>query len=144
MGQDQTKAYYSEFQFDDGGMKALAGALCWVGLVYFVGASLKPEDVPSVAALARDLLTLPTFCKSAASDDASSMIARIIRQNVQAKKLAVSSYEWAMILDKMNKDSKTKMTVAQAIEQYNSHPEVSAHGGSSAKDCWVGRWSGCM
>ena len=62
------------------------------------------------------------------------MIRRIIRQHVDAKKLAVSSYEWSRILASMIKDGE-QMTVSQAVELYNSNPEVVAHGGASSKDC---------
>ena len=57
------------------------------------------------------------------------MIGRIIRQNVEAKKMAVSSFEWSQILGKMAKEGE-KITVQEAIEIYNGNPEVVSHGGS--------------
>lgn len=124
-----------QLRFDDGGMRGLACGLCWCGLVHFV-ASL-PEDVcvhPSVVELARSLLHLPTCFKSAASDESSNMIKRIIRQNVDSKKLPVSSFEWSQILASLRKNGK-QLSVAEAIDLYNANPEVQAHGGASSKDC---------
>ncbi|CAK9093103.1 Uncharacterized protein SCF082_LOCUS43797 [Durusdinium trenchii] len=118
-----------QLRFDDGGMRGLACGLCWCGLVHFV-ASL-PEDVcahPSVVELARSLLHLPTCFKSAASDESSNMIKRIIRQNVDSKKLPVSSFEWSQILASLRKNGK-QLSVAEAIDLYNANPEVQAHGG---------------
>ena len=116
-------------------MKALAAAVCWVGLLHMVG-TLKDDEAthPSVVQLARSLLGLPAFYKPQTGDRASGMIRRIIRQHVDAKKLAVSSYEWSRILASMIKDGE-QMTVSQAVELYNSNPEVVAHGGASSKDC---------
>ena len=49
--------------------------------------------------------------------------------------MAISSFEWAEILRTMNKQSGKTITVAEAIDLYNTHPEVTAHGGTSSKDC---------
>ncbi|CAK9075739.1 unnamed protein product [Durusdinium trenchii] len=68
-----------------------------------------------------------------ASDMTSAMIKRIIRQNVDSKKLAVSSYEWSEILAAMQKEGEA-VSVQTAMDMYNANPEVTAHGGSSAKD----------
>ena len=61
------------------------------------------------------------------------MIKRIIKQNVDAKKLAVSSYEWFRILSRLVQDGE-KVSAQDAIAIYNNTPEVSAHGGGSSKD----------
>lgn len=121
-----------EFFFDDGGMRGLAAGLVWCGLVYF-GMSLEDAVIcePGVADLARSLLKIPTYYKRPGPDPAHAMIGRIIRQNVGAKKMSVSSFEWAQILASMAEDGE-KITVSQAIEIYNCNPEVAAHG--SGKD----------
>ena len=126
--------HVKEFLFDDGGMRGLAAAMCWCGLVYFV--QDLPEDVAchsGIAALARSLLAIPTYYKTPGPDPARAMIGRIIRQNVEAKKMAVSSFEWARILSNMVGDGE-KITMQQAIDMYNTNPEVAAHGGSAAKE----------
>ena len=65
--------------FDDGGMRGLACALVWCGLVHHA-TSFKDEDLthPSMVELARNLLSLPTFHRSQVGDEAAAMIRRII------------------------------------------------------------------
>ena len=122
--------HVQEFRFDDGGMKGLAAALCWCGLVYFVS-NLDDSVVchGGVKELAMSLLSIPTYYRRPGQDSAHAMIGRIIRQNVEAKKMAVSSFEWSQILGKMAKEGE-KITVQEAIEIYNGNPEVVSHGGS--------------
>lgn len=121
--------------FDDGGMRGLAGALVWAGLLYHVMALDEGElKHPSLAELARSLLAIPTFYKSQ-GDESSAMIRRIIKQNVDSKKQAVSSYEWSMILSNMPKPKGSQgISLQDAIEMYNSNPEVCAHGSGSGKE----------
>lgn len=122
--------------FDDGGMRGLACALVWCGLIHHA-MSLKDEDLtnPSMAELARSMLAIPIFHRSNAADESTAMIRRIIKQNVEAKKQAVSSYEWSLILKSLGSGSNKgkELTVQAALEMYNSNPEVAAHG--TAKDC---------
>ena len=91
--------HVQEFRFDDGGMKGLAAGLIWCGLVYFVG-NLDDSVVchGGVKELAMSLLSIPTYYRRPGQDPAHAMIGRIIRQNVEAKKMAVSSFEWSQIL----------------------------------------------
>ena len=123
--------------FDDGGVRGLACALVWCALIHH-GKNMKDEDLasPNMAELARSLLSIPTFFKSQSGDDASAMIRRIIKQNVDAKKQAVSSYEWSQILRDMaaNSPKGKALSMQDAIDLYNQNPEVAAHGGSSGKD----------
>ena len=126
--QDDDQQLISTLHFDEGGMRGLAAAIVWCGLVYFVD-TLGDDKVcdPQVVALSRSLLGIPTYFKHQESDPARAMIGRIIRQNVEAKKLAVSSFEWSQILASMVADGE-KVTVAMAVEMYNNNPEVAAHG----------------
>lgn len=85
--------------------------------------------------LARSLLEIPTFVRSDAADEASSMIRRIVKQNVDAKKLPISSYEWSLMLQKIVKDGgHGNVSLQEIIELYNANPEVLAHGGGNSKD----------
>ena len=121
-----------KLHFDDGGMRGLAGALCWCGLVYHVAAM--PElSSASVLELAKGLLHIPTYHKRQDGDHAATMIGRIIRQNVNSKVLSVSSYEWSQILKSVAKTGEG-ITLNSAIEMYNGSAEVAAHGGTSAKE----------
>ena len=120
--------------FDDGGMKGLACAVVWCSLLYH-GLTLKDDELanPSVVELARSLLAIPTYHRSREVDESSAMISRIIKQNVDSKKQAVSSYEWSVILKNMgatNPNKSKALTVQEAIDMYNQNPEVAAHGGS--------------
>ena len=130
--------HLDEFQFDDGGMRGLAAALVWCGVIYFC-TTLDDALVrsPGIQALARNLLAIPTYFKRPSEDPAYAMIGRIIRQNVEAKKQAVSSFEWAGILANMVEDGE-KITFQQAMDIYNNSPEVAAHGGAKDRDIW--RW----
>lgn len=40
---DESEYHVAQLRFDDGGMRGLAAALCWCGIVYFVF-TLKDED----------------------------------------------------------------------------------------------------
>lgn len=129
--------------FDDGGMRGLACALVWCALIHH-GSTLKDEDFinPSVAELARSLLAIPTFYKNQSQDEGIEMIRRIIKQNVDAKKQAVSSYEWSMILKNLGALNNTlgkDLTVQDAMDLYNANPEVAAHGGTGKDRCI--RWA---
>ena len=131
---DRSDYHQAQLRFDDGGMRGLAAALCWCGLIYHVGA-MPPTDfaVPSVLELARGLLNIPTYYKVQAQDHAAAMISRIIKQNVNSKVLSVSSYEWSQILQSMAKAGES-ITVIEAIEMYNSSAGIAAHGGTSSKE----------
>ena len=85
---------------------------------------------PKVVALVHSLLGIPPMFKNVAQ----GMIQRIIKQNVDAKKLPVSSFEWAGILESLGGKSRSKpdLGVTEAIATYNACPEVRAHGGSGS------------
>lgn len=123
--------------FDDGGMRGLACAVVWCALLHH-GMTLQDDELtnPSMADLARSLLTIPTFSRSHADDEAADMIRRIIKQNVDSKKMAVSSYEWSQILKSMGSGKAKALTVADAIELYNCNPEIAAHGSSKDGIGW--------
>ena len=89
---------------------------------------------PKVVALVHSLLGIPSMFKRQAPDVAQGMIQRIIKQNVGAKKLPVSSFEWAGILESLGGKSRSKpdLGVTEAIAMYNACPEVRAHGGSGS------------
>lgn len=134
-----TAKYQSQlFSFDDGGMRGLAAAVCWVGLLHHCG-DMKDSDLtagsPGIADLARSLLSINSYFKHqpAVLDATRSQIHRIIRQNVEAKKLPVSSWEWSEILQGLMNQG-AKISVQSAVELYNRNPEIAAHGGSSSKD----------
>lgn len=134
----QDASLQNTLYFDDGGMRGLACALIWCSLLYH-GTTMKDEDLshPAMADLARSLLAIPTFHRDLSADENMGMIRRIIKQNVDSKKQAVSSYEWSMILRNLaeGKPKGKALTVSDAIDLYNSNPEVAAHG--SGKDRWV-------
>ena len=122
----KVKSEYGLFMFDDGGQKALAAALVFLGCVHLA----KIEPVESLrhfrtTALVRSLLQIPTWFKSQAADEVSQMLQRVVKQNVDAKKLPVSSFEWSGILERLGEDT---ITVNDAIQKYNCSPEVCAHG----------------
>lgn len=129
----------AQFEFDDGGMRGLAAAVVWIGLVY--RCSREPPDLlsqPAVKELIQSMLNLPSLRKNQAEDRQMAMIQRIIKQNVDAKKMAVSSYEWAMILRSFQKQSGNEsLKAADCIKIYNDTPEVVSHGSASVKELFV-------
>ena len=131
---DESMYHQGQMCFDDGGMRGLAAALTWCGLLHHVAAL--PEDkfcVPAVKKLAESLLRIPTYYKMEAANEGAAMIRRIIKQNVDSKVLPISSWEWASILASMSQKGES-ITVTEAIELYNGSAEIVAHGGSSSKD----------
>lgn len=88
METDEVDWRVGQLNFDDGGMRGLAAAICWIGLVYRCSKE-KPEDLKhaGVVNLARKLLQLPTMRKTQSDDVAAEQIRRIIRQNVGKQKI---------------------------------------------------------
>lgn len=122
--------HFGSLQFDDGGMRGLGAALCWVGLVYRCSRE-PPEQLrhPGVKALASSLLSLPCIHKTQSDDPTAAAIQRIIKQNVDSKKLPVSSFEWSQILGRFAKE----VSISDAIKMYNDSPEIHGHGGLGSK-----------
>ena len=83
---------------------------------------------PRFVQLVKGLLGLPTLFKKQADDVVSGTIQRIIKQNIDAKKLPVSSFEWAGILSRLGEEA----NVADCVKMYNNTPEVVAHGSNTA------------
>lgn len=137
---DTSASSYAVFRFDDGGMKALAAGVVWVGLVHTLGSETTSDlRHHRMTSLVSGLLSMPTLFKSQAPDEVQGMIARIIKQNVDAKKLPVSSFEWCGgILEKLGPST---ITVAEAVQRYNQMPEVCAHG--SISEPWRGKVRFC-
>lgn len=134
---DDSMYHQGQICFDDGGMRGLAAALTWCGLLHHV-AELQENKfcVPAVKKLAQSLLQIPTYYKVEMGNEGVAMIRRIIKQNVDSKVLSISSWEWASILASMSQSGQS-ITMAEAIEMYNGSAEIVAHGGSGSKD-W--RW----
>ena len=117
---------YGLLMFDDGGQKGLAAAIVWIGCIYLL-ASETADNLrhPRMTSLVMSLLQIPSLHKSQAPDEVSGMLQRIIKQNVDAKTLPVSSFEWAGILQRLGPDT---ISLSDAIQKYNNNPEVCAHG----------------
>ncbi|CAK9060121.1 Uncharacterized protein SCF082_LOCUS31722 [Durusdinium trenchii] len=121
MDLDHVSSEFALYLFDDGGMKAIGAALAWVGCVYALGAESEESlRHPRLVSLVRDLLHIPTLCKMQDDDPLTSSIRRIASQNIDAKKLPVSSFEWSEVLLRVSEAS----CAAEAIRRYNSMPEV--------------------
>ena len=132
---DQIQSEFALYLFDDGGMKAIGAALTWVGCVYALGTESEESlRHPRMVNLVKDLLRIPTLCKIQEGDPLTLSIRRIVSQNIDAKKLPVSSFEWSEVLLRLGDSSgaaEASSCAAEAIRRYNSMPEVVAHGGGS-------------
>ena len=111
--------------FNDGSQKCLAGFIVWIALCIV---AQKPEyaldlEHPSIVGLAASLLRIRTILKGSTScqDELDSAVARIVKQNVDAKVQPVSSLTWACILKQLG-----ERDFEAAMGKYNSHPEVVA------------------
>lgn len=123
---NQVGSHLGFYMFDDGGMKALAAAVALLGCIAIATTeSVETLRHPRMLSLVMSLLQIPTLHKTQASDEVNGMIQRIIKQNVDSKKLPVSSFEWAGILEKLGSEH---VSLADAVARYNDNPEVCAHG----------------
>ena len=111
--------------FGDGSQKMLAAFITWLGCL-----SLWPDHrdaltVPPVRALLASMLAIPTCLKGSldSSDSLAAAIGRIVKQNVDAKVLPVSSFQWNSVLRSLGQDVKLE----EALALYNAHPDVQAH-----------------
>ena len=118
-------------KYDDGGARGLAACLCWLALVTLNEQGEVSEDELKLAsniAMIRSLLCMPAMYKQAEEDPTASMIKRIVKQNVDSKKLPVSSYEWSCILRRLQDSEGGSVSMSKAIDFYNNCAEVRAHG----------------
>lgn len=112
--------------FSDGSQKCLAAFIVWVSLALAAELDENAADLErdSVQALAASLLRIRTVVKSSLDQagEIDGAIARIVKQNVDARVQPVSSLTWCSILRALGDDTSFEM----AISKYNSHPEVIA------------------
>jgi hypothetical protein len=89
--------------FDDGSQKGLASFMTWLG-VLMVHPSFGEEAFRhhQVVTLIKSLMNIPTVYKCQHTGGLDSTIARIVKQNQDAKAQPVSSYQWSCILRRMN------------------------------------------
>ena len=121
-------------QFDEGGQKTLAGLINWLGLLAIMD-KFEDEDfrAPGVQTLINSLLNIATIFKAGGHEDpVDSMIGRVVKQNQDAKVQPISSFQWAVLLQKMfeaGSPGDPKLTMETALQRYNTHPAVMAQGG---------------
>ena len=118
-------------KYDDGGARGLAACLCWLALLKLneEGDVSEAElELPGNLAMIRSLLSMPAMYKQGEDDPTAAMIKRIVKQNVDLKKLPVSSYEWSCILRRLQGSDGSGVSLAEAIDFYNNCAEVRAHG----------------
>jgi hypothetical protein len=86
------------------------------------------EDLmhPSVQLLINSLMYIPTFVEASASaSHTSTVIGKLISQNLAAKTQSVSSLAISSVLLSLRQDDET-LTVSDLIDRYNNHPTVVA------------------
>ncbi|CAK9079166.1 unnamed protein product [Durusdinium trenchii] len=116
--------------FNDGSQKTLAGFIVWICLCIASKLSHnegKLGDSPSLQAFASSLLRIRTVLKGSSgsyADDVDSAVARIVKQNIDARVQPVSSLAWCAILRQLSDG--VANTYESAMLRYNSHPEVVA------------------
>ena len=77
-----------------------------------------------MADLVKDLLEIPACYKKPGADPARSMISRIIQQNVESKKLPVSSWEWAQILQTLINDGQKILKKPASVVNASPEPKI--------------------
>ncbi|CAJ1438354.1 unnamed protein product [Effrenium voratum] len=122
-------------QFDDGSQKTLGAFMCWLGLIA-VSKDFNKEDFQhhSLQLLIKSLLNIATVFKEPTSfvgDPLDSLVARVVKQNSDAKVQPISSFQWAVLLQSLraSSDGDQPITLDEALKRYNEHPEVVAQGG---------------
>ena len=113
--------------FSDGSQKTLAGFIVWLALLLAGQMPDVNEDDyshPSIQGLVGSLLSMRTILKGSVgmTDEVDSAIARIVKQNLDARVQPVSSLTWSSILASLG----ANCTLDQALSRYNAHPEVQA------------------
>ena len=115
--------------FDDGSQKTLAGFMAWIGLIALSEEFEEEEyQAPGVTTLLRSLMNIGTIYKHGFDDPVDTMISRVIKQNSDSKVQPINSFQWAVLLQTMFKADDT-VTLDDAMQRYNQHPEVQAQGG---------------
>ena len=111
--------------FGDGSQKMLAAMTAWLGLLSLWEDTPDAVSAPAVRSMIASFLAIST-CLKGSVDNGNSLqaaISRIVKQNVDAKVLPVSSFQWCSILRSLGGDVK----LDDALLLYNSHPNVVAH-----------------
>ena len=119
--------------FSDGSQKTLAAFVTWLALLVAVKLPGVNEDDfqhPCVRGLVGSLLSMRTVLRGSVgvTDELDSAIARIVKQNMDAKVQPVSSVTWASILANLGNNC----TLEQAMARYHSHPEVKSLEGDAS------------
>ena len=115
--------------FSDGSQKCLAAFMVWIGMCLAsqvngnVGNLANPLVQTTVGALLRINVVLRG--STGHSDQVDNTIARIVKQNVDAKVQPVSSLAWCSILRSLSQGN-VSIGLDAAMARYNSHPEVVA------------------
>ncbi|CAE7836494.1 unnamed protein product [Symbiodinium sp. CCMP2592] len=113
------------FNFADGGQKTLAAFSVFISLVLTYKTCPECLKKPQVQTWMSSFLMIQTLCKSNEDPDSSmdGALGRIIKQNIDAKALPVSSLAWASIFQTFGES----WTIEECLDRYNSHPQVLAY-----------------
>ena len=102
------------------------------GLDWLIALSPEFEEeeyrAPGVATLLQSLLNIGTIYKQGFDDPVDTLISRVIKQNSDAKVQPINSFQWAVMLQTLFKNDDT-VTLDDAMQRYNMHPEVQGQGG---------------
>jgi hypothetical protein len=126
--------------FDGGSKAGMAAFLCLVS-VSVVAQSYKETDPvamrdPKVVDLLKSVMSINSIYKAdqaAQSSDLDSTISRIVKQNIDSKATAVSSWDWANLLKSLVGDEDENVTMADAVDLYNQHPQIRGYQDSNGK-----------
>ena len=126
---------YATLYFGDGSQKMLAAMTCWIALLlcwrHHGSEGLQDKFVQ---AMLTSFLSIPSIVKAtdARSNQLESAINRIVAQNMAARVQPISSFAWSSILrTACASDRVQQTTFEEALQSYNSHPQVLAYERSS-------------
>ena len=116
--------------FADGSQKMLAAFSTWLGVLSLWEDHRDALQVPEVQSMLASFLAIPTCVKGSIdnSNTLEAAIGRIVKQNIDAKVLPVSSFQWSSVLRSLGQDVK----LDQALQLHNAHPDVMAHDDSGS------------
>ena len=125
---EEDSTLYGRFLFGDGSQRLLAAMTVWVAILLCWRRQPDALEMASVKNMIYSFLEIPTTVRASEIHGSAleSVISRIVSQNINAKVQPITSFGWCSILKSVVTGNDSS-TFEEALNCYNSHPEVVAH-----------------